>query len=182
MAVYRVRRTYTADNVPEANSLPPGQLAVNVADDPMVMWVGVPTTIDPSGMVQFQFGDGGGGISGPIDASEVVVDPVVAAQADVQSALQALESSIAAIPAPVTNLPATSITVSPTVASSADVQAALAALAAEIANIGVGGTPTIVTAANVTVSPSVSGLPDVQSILTLFASQILTLQNRTGGP
>lgn len=65
MAIYQVTRTSTPLNAPAAGSLLPGQLAVEMATQPSPrMWVGVPTTIDPTGrrLLVSSTGGGGGGI------------------------------------------------------------------------------------------------------------------------
>ena len=46
--VIRIRRTLVRDLAPAANSLAVGEMALELASDPVKIWVGVPDTIDPS--------------------------------------------------------------------------------------------------------------------------------------
>lgn len=65
MAIYQITRTSTPLNAPANGSLLPGQLAVEMATQPSPrLWVGVPTTIDPTGrrLLVSSTGGGGGGI------------------------------------------------------------------------------------------------------------------------
>lgn len=65
MAIYQNTRTSTPLNAPAAGSLLPGQFAVEMATQPNPrLWVGVPTTIDPTGrrLLVGSTGGGGGGI------------------------------------------------------------------------------------------------------------------------
>jgi hypothetical protein len=66
MAIYRVTRTSQPNLAPASGSLVPGQLAIEMATQPNPrLWVGVPTTIDPTGrrlVVNSTGGGGGGGI------------------------------------------------------------------------------------------------------------------------
>lgn len=62
MAIYQITRTSTPLNAPASGSLVPGQLAVEMATNPSPrLWVGVPTTIDPTGRRLIVSGGGGGG-------------------------------------------------------------------------------------------------------------------------
>lgn len=62
MAIYRVTRTSQPGLAPAVGSLVPGQLAVEMATQPNPrLWVGVPTTIDPTGRRLLISGGGGGG-------------------------------------------------------------------------------------------------------------------------
>lgn len=70
MAIYRVTRTSQPNLAPAAGSLVPGQLAVEMATQPNPrLWVGVPTTIDPTGrrLVVSTTGSGGGIPDAPTD-------------------------------------------------------------------------------------------------------------------
>lgn len=66
MAIYRITRTSSPNLAPASGTLVPGQLAVEMATQPNPrLWVGVPTTIDPTGrrlIVSTTGGGGGGGI------------------------------------------------------------------------------------------------------------------------
>jgi hypothetical protein len=44
-----IKRTSVADQAPAANSLQPGELAVEMASTPPKLWVGVPAGIDATG-------------------------------------------------------------------------------------------------------------------------------------
>lgn len=67
MAIYRVTRTSSPNLAPAAGSLVPGQLAVEMATQPNPrLWVGVPTTIDPTGRRLIVNSTGGGGGGGGI--------------------------------------------------------------------------------------------------------------------
>src|SRR6187551_967429 len=58
MAKLQILRTSTPDKAPLAGSLVPGELAVEMASTPTRLWVGVPTTIDASGMKLLNAGGG----------------------------------------------------------------------------------------------------------------------------
>lgn len=49
---YLHRRTSTASNPPASGSLQPGEFAIEMATSPPRLWVGVPTTVDPTGRIQ----------------------------------------------------------------------------------------------------------------------------------
>lgn len=67
MAIYQITRTSTPLNAPANGSLLPGQLAVEMATQPNPrLWVGVPTTIDPTGRRLLVSSTGGGGGGGGI--------------------------------------------------------------------------------------------------------------------
>lgn len=69
MAIYRITRTSSPNLAPAPGSLVPGQLAVEMATQPNArLWVGVPTTIDPTGRRLLISGTGGGGGGGIPDA------------------------------------------------------------------------------------------------------------------
>lgn len=67
MAIYRITRTSSPNLAPASGTLVPGQLAVEMATQPNPrLWVGVPTTIDPTGRRLIVNSTGGGGGGGGI--------------------------------------------------------------------------------------------------------------------